>query len=317
MNESKSRRPSRYVHAGKQGSIYKLTVLGGRLYVGQTRQDPLKRVRQHRTKWNVVSHEVLESLGDCDQAALDEREQWWINHLRSNEPAIGLNRHEEKGWGLGADVGPHEMSGGSPESVQLCARTKAEMRAALKMEVEAEHREQYASEIRALEEIREGCFALVRQREQEEADAKAQLLEATTKGYDERRLAFYRVHDATHIMVQCLQRLGHACHTNNEEQQAQAFKDLETVFNACVFVQSSFTSTATADIGEELFEDWSRAQRRARDFVRLVDEYPGNAWLGRGWLNHVTEQIGRRAFRCTVCQCVIGEHECVPAWEKR
>lgn len=302
-------RKSRYVRAGEQGSIYKLTVLGGRIYVGQTRQDPLKRVRQHRTKWNVVSHEVLESLGDCDQAVLDEREQWWIKHLRSNEPAIG-----QKGVGEGADVGPHEMVGATPESVQLCERTKAEMRAALKLEVEAEHRERYADEIRMLEQIRAGCADIVVQQEQKEALERVRASEARTQAQREQWEACQRVHDRTHEIVRCLQELGW---TDNEKDREKAYKRLETVFNACVYVASEYTRAAEAGIGEEVFEKWSLKSRCARDFVRLVDTYCCNDWLGRGWLNHVTEQIGRRAFKCTVCQCVIGEHECKPAWRYR
>lgn len=85
--------------------IYKHTLPNGKVYIGQTQQNPKKRwcsgygywLQEEffndilAVGWNNIKHEILEEVESKEEAAL--RERYYILENKSNEPEFGYNKH--------------------------------------------------------------------------------------------------------------------------------------------------------------------------------------------------------------------------------
>lgn len=90
------------------GCIYSiLNKVNGKIYVGQTNRKFSRRMTEHKSHlrgnchrnphlqnaWNKYGEDAFEFniLEECPNSKLDDNEEWWITHFKSNNPAIGYN----------------------------------------------------------------------------------------------------------------------------------------------------------------------------------------------------------------------------------
>lgn len=96
------------------GYIYKITnTQNGKIYIGQTVQSVSERWQKHiicakrgfnRYLYDAMNHYgyenfSVETVEECDNSSLDERERFWIKHYRCNEKQYGYNMTPGGGGG--------------------------------------------------------------------------------------------------------------------------------------------------------------------------------------------------------------------------
>lgn len=96
------------------GYIYKITnTQNGKIYIGQTVQSVSERWQKHiicakrgfnRYLYDAMNHYgyenfSVETVEECNDSSLDERERFWIKQYRCNEKRYGYNMTPGGGGG--------------------------------------------------------------------------------------------------------------------------------------------------------------------------------------------------------------------------